>query len=112
MSGVANVFNIPEDDISWKQWSFSLQANLRDINRRILETRNVIIPEYALDPFNLGEPGIQLEQLQVWMDDINAELGIAGFDYLDIDLADKGERTSWVILLSQNVRTATDQLGV
>ena len=109
---VANLFNIPETRTDWSQWDFALQATLRDINRRILETRNIIIPEYPLDPFNEQTPGIQLEQLQVWMDDINAELGIAGFDYVDIDLRDRGERTSWVYLLARNIRTATDQLGI
>jgi hypothetical protein len=110
--GLGNIFNVPGTREEWDQWSFSLQAELRDITRRILETKNIFITQFCLDPFNPEEPGVTLFTLQQWMNQINAVLNISGFDYVDVDLKDIGERTSWIFLLSQNVRQAANQLGV
>lgn len=109
---LASIFNVPSTPLEWDQWAFSLQAELRDICRRILETKNVTVTQFCLDPFNIDEPGATLFQLQQEMNEINAELGLAGFDYIDVDLHDMGQRTSWIFLLSQNIRQAATQLGV
>lgn len=109
---LASVFNVPSSQQEWDEWGFSLQAELRDITRRILETKNVFIPQFCIYPFNPNEPGATLYQLQQWMNEINTTLTLNGFDYIDVDLSDMGQRISWVFLLSQNVREAANQLGV
>lgn len=112
MSSVANLFNIPDTQQRWDEWSFSLQSNLRDINTRILQLSNIQIPEYILDPFNFREPGDQLTQLQVWMNDITGVLGVAGYDFVDVNLSDKGELGEWIFLLSTKVRDINTELGI
>jgi hypothetical protein len=109
---VANLFNIPNSKQDWNEYSFALQGTLRDINRRIYETQSVVIPEYILDPIDLNEPSVQLYNLQDWMNAINAELGIAGFDYIDVDFSQQGNLASWTWLLATNIRQAANQLRV
>lgn len=109
---IGNIANIPDSDQSWNQWTFSLQAEIRDINRAIYQQRQIALPEYILDPLDRVEPGVQLEQLQDNLDLINEVLNIPGYDYEDIDLNNRGELTSWVFLLFTNLLAASNQLGV
>lgn len=109
---VANLANVPDDAETWDQYSFALQGTLRDINRRILETQNIALSEYILDPFNVQSPSVQLYGLQTMMNNINAVLGISGYDYEDVDLSKPEERASWTWLLFTNVREAAKMVGV
>jgi|SRR5579872_2493832 len=109
---VANLFNIPNSKQDWNEYSFALQGTLRDINRRILETQNIALPEYILDPIDLNEPYVQLYNLQSWMNDINSVLGIAGFDYIDVDFRQQGNIASWTWLLATNIRQAAEPLRI
>lgn len=110
--GLASIFNIPNTDAEWSEWSFSLQAELRDISRLIFQQTHIALPQFCLDPFNRKEPGIQLYQLQQQMNGINAVTGFSGFDYVDVDLNNPSDLSSWIFLLSQNVRQAADKLGI
>ncbi len=109
---LGNLFNVPETDNQWNEYSFSLQAMIRDINRRIIELNGPQLPEFPLDPIIKGPHGVQLSEIQVAMDDINRTLGLQGFNYEDVDLADRNERSSWVWLLAQNIRQAAQLVGV
>ncbi|MDE2020516.1 MAG: hypothetical protein KGJ13_09295 [Patescibacteria group bacterium] len=109
---IANLFNVPSTEEDWNEYSFSLQSTLRDINRRIYETQKIAVPEFILDPINLAEPYVQLYNLQNWMNDLNAILGIAGFDYIDVDFSQQGDLASWTWLLAKNIRQAANQVGI
>lgn len=109
---IANLANVPDDDETWDQYSFALQGTLRDINRQILQQKNIALSEYILDPFNIKDPSVQLYGLQTMMNNINAVLDISGYDYEDVDLTKPEERASWTWLLFTNVRKAANMLGV
>lgn len=109
---VAPIFNVPNDQNEWNEFSFALQDALRNINAAILRDGGPQLPEFPLDPIALNEPGVQLEAIQSMLDGVNQELGIAGFDYIDVDLSNKDERATWIWLLANNVRQAANQLGV
>lgn len=109
---IANLFNIPNDQKSWDEYSFALQGVIRDVNRRIYETDNVALPEYLLDPLNLTDPSAQLYGLQTSMNNINAVLGISGYNYLDVSFQEPGETASWTWLLATNLREASKIVGV
>ncbi len=110
--GLGNVFNVPNSQEDWNQFSFSLQGVLRDVSRRILELNGPIVAEFPLDPISTSEPGVQLEGIQSMMDQINSTLNLQGFNYIDVDLSDEGQKTAWVWLLANNVREAAAAVGV
>lgn len=109
---VANLANIPNDVNSMNEWAFSLQAQIRDINRTIFQESGTILPEYSMDPFNIDEPYNQLLQFQEMANNISAVLGVPGYDFEDVDLTDDGQRASWTWLVFVFMKQASDQIGV
>ena len=96
--GLAAIFNVPTDQQSTDEWAFSHMAHHRDINRKIYEMYNVVIPEFILDPFNPNDLGVFGYQHQQMHNIQNAILGIAGNDLLDVDWADEGQRAGFIEL--------------
>lgn len=109
---IANLFNIPDDQATWNEYTFSLQGVIRDINRRIYEVDRVALPEYLVDPLNQSEPSSQLYGLQIMVNNINAVLGLSGYDYIDVDFQKPGQAASWTWLLANNLRQAAKIVGV
>lgn len=109
---VANLANVPNSAQSWNEYSFALQATLRDINQRIYANQSVNLPNFILDPLNVSDPSAQLFQLQEMMDGINSTLGLSGFNYISVDLNNEGQLASWVFLLFSNIKQAADKVGV
>jgi hypothetical protein len=112
MAPVANLSNIPSDVQSVNEYAFSLQAQIRDINRVIFEDSGITLPEYVIDPLNIDNPNAQLQQLQIMADNIGDVLNIAGYDLEDVDLSDQGQRASWVWLVFTFFKQASDQLHI
>lgn len=110
--GIANLFNVPRTGADWNEYSFSLQAILRDINRRVYETQKIAIPEYVLDPLDIKEPGVQLYNLQNWTNNISAILGVPNYDFVDVDINQQGNLASWTWLLATFVRQCANQVGI
>lgn len=109
---VANLLNIPNNSETWSEYSFSLQATLRDINEAIYRDKGIALPIYPLDPFNILQSAGQLYYLQTMMDNINQVLGLAGFDLVDVDLTKTADIPGWIWNVFTNIKQAADILGV
>jgi hypothetical protein len=93
---VAALFNVPETSEQLAQWSFVNAAVHADINRLILQNFNIIIPSYVLDPIDPTNMQVWLYQHQLMHLNMDAVLGIAGFDLTDVDFNDKGQFAGWI----------------
>lgn len=108
----ADIANVPTGPQTWSIWTFALQAQLRDINRVIYQQDGIALPEYNMDPLNLDQPGVQLEQFQAMMNNISALTGAPSYDFEDVNLRDQGQLTSWIFLVFTTLYQAANVLQV
>ncbi len=95
---LAGLYNIPNDEQQLAQWSFINAAAHADINRVIFERFNISIPAYALDPIPTESKDLQvwLYQHQQMHTDMDAVLGIQGFDLTDVNWQDRSQFAGWI----------------
>lgn len=110
--GVADIANVPNDQKTLLEWSFSHMAHHRDINRRIFEIENVALPEYALDPVNPNDAEVFLAQHQIMHNNQNTVLGIEGQNLSEVNFRDPVELSTWIFLNFQEHLAAYNILGV
>lgn len=109
---LASIANVPSNAITLRQWAFSHMAHHRDINRRILETENIAVPEYILDPLDPTDMQSWLYQHQAMHNNQNAILGIAGNNLIQVQWTDPGQLTNWIQLNFREHFDASEILGV
>jgi hypothetical protein len=112
VSAVAAIYNIPEAESDLLQWSFCHAAHHADINRRIYELTGAVLNSFVLDPFNPLDTGVWSYQHQQMHAEMNAVLGISGFNLLGVDWEDQGIKTGWIFLNAQEHFQAANILGI
>ncbi len=98
MSAIAGLYNVPGTESEFLTWSFINAAHHRDIARVVYQLVGTVLPEFQLDPFDPNNPGVWLYQHQLMHQNQNEVLGIAGYDLLDVDWQNEGERAGWIQL--------------
>lgn len=93
---LAGLYNVPETPDQFAQWSFINAAAHADINRVIFERVNVVISSFVLDPINPADLQNWLANHQIMHQQMDAVLGIAGYDLFDVDFTDRGQFASWI----------------
>lgn len=109
---IANLANIPGDPRSLAHWSFTNMAHHRDINREIYRVYEIALPEYILDPFLPQASDNFLYAHQIMHNNMNAVLGISGYNLRDVDWNDEGQLASWISLHFNEHYQANQILGV
>lgn len=112
MSGIAALYNVPLVDSEFLQWSFVNASAHRDINRVIFQLIGTQLDEFILDPFNPNNSGVWLYQHQLMHQQMDAILGIDGFDLLDVDFTDPNNLAGWVFLHASEHVQAADILRI
>lgn len=112
MSAVAAIYNVPSIEPEWQSWAFAHMAHHRDVIRVIREDVNILLNEYALDPFDPYDAGVWFDQHQIMHQDMDAVLGIAGFDLSEVDFKNEQERAAWIFLNASEHKQAADILGI
>jgi hypothetical protein len=79
----------------WASFSFSHMAQHRDYIRVIFQRYGVSLPEYVLDPIDPQNMGNWANHHQQMHDQINAILGIPGYNLLIMDFNDKEALETW-----------------
>jgi len=105
-----------------RRWSFAHMANHRDIVRRVYETSTpvppattppptslTIFPLDPLDPDNLDQWLYQHSIMHIQMD---AVLGIDGYNLLDLDWRDPEQLREWISFNSDEHVIASRLLGI
>lgn len=96
---LAALYNIPQTDDQLAEWSFVNAAAHTDLIRVIFEQSGQTLDSFVLDPFNpQDQTSMQawLYQHQVMHQQMDAALGIQGYDLLDVDFTNEGELAGWI----------------
>lgn len=93
---IATLYIIPRTPEEFNVWSFAHAAHHRDILRRIYEVYGSRLDEYVLDPFDPLDPGNWTALHQVMHQQMDAILGIAGYDLTELDWTDEAGLRAWM----------------
>jgi hypothetical protein len=96
---LAALFNIPQTEDQLAEWSFANAAMHTDIVRLIFQKYGQELQQYVLDPFVPTDPdGMQtwLYQHQIMHQQMDAVLGISGYDLTDVDFTNQGILAGWI----------------
>lgn len=105
---VANLFSVPKNRAEEGAWSFSHLAHHRDLISTVQRVFNITLPEYAIDPF--GDNVADLHQQM--HDDLDAIIGVSGFDLSEVNWKDANDRASWIFLNATLHQQEGAKLGV
>lgn len=94
--GVASLFNIPSDEDSMSFFSFNNAAHHRDIIRVIYQNDAIALEEFAIEPIVESNIQVFLQNHQVMHDQMNAVLGLSGFNLRDVNWSDPAQRQFWI----------------
>ena len=94
---IAALWNAPVDQVQLAQWSFANAAAHADIIRVVFERAGRQLDSYVLDPFDPRQDGFDLWLYQhfVMHQQMDAILGIQGYDLTDVDFGDAGSLAVW-----------------
>ncbi len=119
---LSEIVQMPVTADEVKRWSFAHMANHRDIIRRIYEITTPVPPAttpppislnpYPLDPFNPDNLDQWLYQHSVMHVEMDAVLGIAGYNLLDLDWRDPDQLREWISFNSDEHVIASRLLGI
>jgi len=112
MSSLAAIFNVPSTRSEFDAWGFAHAAHHRDINRKIFELGGGSLIEFVLDPINPDDTGAWLYQHQAMHAQMDAALGIEGYDLLEANFKDPNELSGWIWLHAQEHYQAAGLLGI
>jgi hypothetical protein len=96
---LAALYNIPVTQNQLAEWSFVNAAAHADIVRLIFQNNGQTLDKFVLDPFNpQDEDSFQtwLYQHQIMHQQMDAILGIQGYDLLDVDFTNSGLLAGWI----------------
>lgn len=109
---LATIAMIPGNPEEFNLWSFAHQAHHRDILRLIYQTYTVQLDEYVLSPFDPLDPGQWVDLHQTMHLEMDAQLGIAGYDLTGLDWQDEGIVRDWFARHSDEHYRAGSLLGL
>lgn len=107
---IAAIFNVPRTENELNQWAFAHMASHRDIIRVTYQVFATALPEYLLDPINPEEPGVWERQHQQMHQQMNALLGLAGFNLLGLDWNDQNKLAAWIQINAVEHRAVSNLL--
>ena len=95
---IAPLWNPPKTPVQLAEWSFCNAAAHADILRVIFQTYGQQLSSYVLDPFDPRDAGFDtwLYQHSVMHQQMDAILGIQGYDLTDVDFRDDTSTAVWV----------------
>lgn len=96
---IAALLNLPSGPTELMQWSFCHAASHADIVRVIFQNSGTNLSSFVLDPFNPYN-GAELEAWlanhQIMHNQMDAKLGISGYDLSEVDWNDQIGLTEWI----------------
>ena len=112
MSGVAGLFNVPSNQDELNTWSATHATHHTLIVQTIYRLTGNQLLEYVLDPIDPTDPEGWLLQHQYMHNQMDAVLGIASFDLLDVDVKDRNQFAGWIWLNGQEHYQAANLLEI
>jgi hypothetical protein len=95
---IAALWNVPRTPAETAEWSFVNAAAHADIVRVIFQTTGQVLDSYVLDPFDPKGDSFDtwLYQHFTMHQQMDAILGIQGYDLTDADFSDESATAVWV----------------
>ena len=112
MSGVAGLYNVPSIQEELHTWSFIHASHHRDINRLLYQLLGETVAEFIIDPFNPADSGDWLNNHQAMHTQIDAHIGISGYNLLAVDMTDENQFGGWVFLNADEHFKIANILGI
>lgn len=109
---IAALYNIPVSPEQLAQWSFVNAAAHADIVRLIFQISGKQLDQFVLDPFDPQDAGTWLYQHQIMHQQMDAVLGISGYDLTDVDFTNQGILAGWIASHAVEHVQAANILGV
>lgn len=104
---LATLYNIPNDENSLAEFSFTNADEHTKIARAVLTNYAVTLPLFVLDPVPLFDMGAWLYQHQQAHNQQNSVLGIAGNDLTDVDFTSPDQIANWIQLhVAEHIQAA------
>lgn len=98
MASIASLFNVPGSEPELNAWAFAHAAHHIDINARIIALGGSTVQSFVLDPINLDDLQNWLYQHQWMHQQMDAQLGISGYNLVDVDWENSDEFAGWIQL--------------
>ena len=112
MSAIASLFNVPANAQELSSWATAHATHHRDVNRVLYQLTGANLVEYVLDPINPDDTGIWAYQHQIMHQNMDAVLGIEGFDLTNVDFKNQDLLTGWIELHANEHYQAANTLGI
>ena len=112
MSGIAGIFNVPSTQDELNTWSATHATHHLLIIETIQRLTGAQLQQYVLDPMDPTDTEDWLLQHQFMHNQMDAVLGIAGYDLLNVNLRDQNEFVGWIWLNSQEHYQAANLLEI
>lgn len=112
MSGVAGLYNVASIQSELDTWAFVHAAHHRDVNRVIFQLTGQNLEEAVLDPLDPQKPDDWLQNHQIMHQQVNALLGISGYNLLVVDMTDPSQFSNWVFLNADEHMKMANILGI
>ena len=112
MSGVAGIFNVPSTQDELNTWSATHATHHLLIIETIYRLTGTQLLEYVIDPIDPNDSEGWLLQHQYMHNQMDAVLGISGYDLLNVNLRDQNEFAGWVWLNAQEHYQAANILEI
>lgn len=106
------LLSIPPTDTGMNEFLYHNAQDHREIRTAIQTRFNINLPIYQLESIDTKDPSGWLERHASAHNDMNAVLGIAGTDLLDVDFNEPDQVKSWVYLHFQEHQAARTVLGI
>jgi hypothetical protein len=112
---LAALLNLPIGDPALDEWSFCHAANHFDIIRVLGQKTGTNLSSFILDPFDPYDPG----DLQAWLanhqvmhQQMDANLGVSGYDLSEVDWRDPVGLQAWLQANFDEHQRASEALGL
>lgn len=109
---VADIFNLPGNAQELQSWSTLHMIWHRDMNRRVFQVFNIVLPEFILDPADFSTRSDFLQAHQTMHNNLDALLAVASYNLTDVDMEDPSQRAGWFQAHAELTRTESNTLGV
>jgi hypothetical protein len=109
---IAGFQSVPKSEGEWARFAFDHMDHHFRLATAAFKTYGIVVPNYALNPFDPEHADSWLDQHQTMHEAIDSLLGFAPYNMMDVDFKDEKQAAGWVYLNFQNHYREAEILNV
>jgi hypothetical protein len=107
------IYSRPQSEDDWASWAFNHAVNHYDWILGVQRTKGITgLQQFLLSPIDPENMGLWLYNHQIAHDQVNAALGMQGFNLLELDWRDTDQFALWLRLNGDEHQRVSTLLGV